>query len=68
MVTECPLCSRGIDHCHGTLVLHSDGTAECTDGTCEGPDDETHVLVLACVQVAGGCLCSELTAGVRAAL
>lgn len=57
MVTECPLCSRGIDHCHGSLVVHDDGVAECTEITCEDSHVDMHELVLDCWQVAGGCMC-----------
>jgi hypothetical protein len=57
MTTECPLCNRGIEHCHGTLVVHSDGTAECTDMTCEDLYVDTHELVLECVQLVNGCVC-----------
>jgi hypothetical protein len=66
MATQCSLCDRGIEHCHGTLVLHSDGTAECTDGFCDEDQADLHELVLECRQFAGGCACAE-TKGVRAA-
>jgi hypothetical protein len=59
MVTECVLCSRGIEHCHGSLVVHSDGTAECTAITCEDLHVDMHELVLECFQLAGGCVCVE---------
>lgn len=59
--TECVLCSRGMDHCHGSLVVHSDGTAECTDITCEDVVVDTHELVLDCLQLTGGCACAEMT-------
>ncbi|MCE7001405.1 hypothetical protein LWC34_00900 [Kibdelosporangium philippinense] len=58
--TECVLCSRGIDHCHGSLVVHSDGTAECTDITCLELGIGTHELVLECAQLTGGCECAEV--------
>lgn len=61
MVTQCPLCSRGIEHCHGSLVVHSDGTSECTAITCEDLHVEMHELVLECIQLANGCVCVEVS-------
>jgi hypothetical protein len=60
MVTECVLCSRGTGHCHGSLVVHGDGTAECTDIACEDLYVDVHELVLECVQLASGCVCVEI--------
>ena len=57
MTTECPLCSRGIEHCHGSLVVHSDGTAECTEITCVDLQFDRHELVLECHRLATGCVC-----------
>jgi hypothetical protein len=57
---ECVLCSRGTGHCHGSLVVHSDGTAECTDITCVELEAGLHELVLDCRQLTGGCLCVEV--------
>jgi hypothetical protein len=66
MVTECQLCNRAIEHCHGTLVLHSDATIECTDELCEELQVDLHELVLECRQVAGGCECAEVSVHIRA--
>lgn len=57
MITECPLCSRGIEHCHGSLVVHGDGTAECTEFSCEDHQIDNHELVLECFRLANGCVC-----------
>lgn len=48
-------CSDPLDHCHGTLVRHADGTVECTDLTCVVLTADRHDLVLACVDA--GCSC-----------
>jgi hypothetical protein len=48
----CPDCAGGLDHCHGTLVLQTDGTVECTDGACTATGRERHDFVLA-AEVAG---------------
>jgi hypothetical protein len=42
----CPDCAREIDHCHGTLVVHADGTVACTDVGCVRLGRERHELVV----------------------
>lgn len=44
-----------IDHCHGTLIVHSDRSLECTDSACQLPELLRHDLIIDCVAVAGGC-------------
>ncbi len=48
-------CGDRVEHCHGTLVLHtSDSTgdvAECTDPECTVPELACHALVIDCVEV-----------------
>jgi hypothetical protein len=53
----CSPCASGLDHCHGTLVVHGDGLAECTDGQCTDHDGTRHGLAIDCDQVIGGCGC-----------
>ena len=48
-----------IDHCHGTLVVHSDRTAECTDTSCELADPMRHELIIDCAAVLLGCCAAE---------
>jgi hypothetical protein len=55
----CLTCTTGIDHCHGTLIVHLDGLAECTEGGCTGLDRDRHDLTVACAEVSGGCGCVE---------
>lgn len=50
---RCPACDLGLDHCHGTLVEHEDGTTTCLDG-CGGPR-AAHDEVVACETVGMGC-------------
>ncbi len=57
MAARCPDCAAGLDHCHGTLVLHSDGSVECTDLTCVVHDAERHVLVIRCTEIGPDCAC-----------
>lgn len=57
---DCSACTSGIDHCHGTLVVHPDGGfAECTDTGCTGLDRVRHSLIIDCQTVQGGCGCVE---------
>jgi hypothetical protein len=66
-MTGCPDCGLGIDHCHGTLVVHSDRTVECTDAACELPDLLRHEFVVDCIAVSGGCCVTEEAADFAAA-
>lgn len=59
MVHECHLCSRGVDHCHGTLVQHGDGTFECVEPECDDQHEDMHELVVECWQLTGGCGCTQ---------
>jgi hypothetical protein len=49
----CTTCDLGLEHCHGLLVEHDDGTATCLDG-CGGPR-AVHDDVAACGEVGPGC-------------
>jgi len=56
---ECASCDAGIDHCHGTLVVHPDGGfAECTDPGCVDGDRLRHALIVDCQALGGGCACA----------
>jgi hypothetical protein len=54
---ECRSCENDLDHCHGTLIAHEDGTTECT-GACADGDPARHRLRLTCDGVDGGCGCT----------
>ena len=51
----CAPCGRAWDHCHGSWVLHTDGTGECTDVEGSHLPPETHDVVLPCCEVDSGC-------------
>jgi hypothetical protein len=53
----CVDCVAELDHCHGTLVTHHDGFAECTDDNCAVFDPAWHPLSVSCVDLTGGCAC-----------
>jgi hypothetical protein len=58
-MSSCPDCGLRVDHCHGTLVVHSDRTVECTDAACELPDLLRHEFVIDCLAVMGGCCVTD---------
>ncbi|PXY31941.1 hypothetical protein [Prauserella muralis] len=55
----CKSCLTGLDHCHGTLVRHTDGGADCTDQGCADLDIVRHDLVIECHTIEGGCGCAD---------
>lgn len=56
---RCHPCTAGIDHCHGTLVLHADGTAECDEHHhCEARED-LHEWWVPCIDLGCGCTGDE---------
>lgn len=60
---ECVSCTRGLDHCHGTLIVHTSEFTECTDMTCGDHDTDRHPLIVDCATVDGGCDCVTVTVG-----
>lgn len=52
---ECAGCVSSLDHCHGTLVVHVDGGAECTDPSCDDTDQLRHDLAVDCPSTVIGC-------------
>ena len=51
---DCDDCRDEIDHCHAVWVRHRDGHEECLAVDCR-VGGETHVYVVACVDVDPGC-------------
>lgn len=45
-MTNCRDCAAGLDHCHGSLVVHVDGRFECAE--CTTPIPSTHELRVEC--------------------
>lgn len=61
MSLQCRYCRDGWEHCHGTVVIHAQGRAECTEDGCDGPGFIAHVLRIDCDAV--GCTCGLLSPG-----
>ena len=58
-MSSCLNCSLDVDHCHGTLVVHSDRTVECTHAACELADLLRHAFIIDCTEVLGECCVSD---------
>lgn len=59
MNLECADCAAGFDHCHGTLIVHASGPADCTQPGCPDLDAARHGLRIDCRSIAGGCRCVD---------
>ncbi|SFP17213.1 hypothetical protein SAMN02982918_1500 [Saccharomonospora viridis] len=62
---RCASCRRGLDHCHGTVVLHGSGDfggVECTEPDCVDVEPARHLFVIGCGSVEGGCACAAAPA------
>jgi hypothetical protein len=62
---SCADCAEERDHCHGTLIVHLDGVAECTEPGCVPASSDRHVLIVDCATVDGGCECVVIEATER---
>jgi hypothetical protein len=58
LLSHPPLIVRDMT-CHETLVLHSDGTAECAGSEHCGCDELVHPLWISCHELACGCIGEE---------
>ena len=60
---KCPDCRTALSHCHDTLVVHADGTLECSKGVNYEARVDRHELIITCHELARcGCL-DALAAG-----
>lgn len=59
MSGECVECVRGLEHCHGALVVHHDGGVECTAPDCDDVDPARHRMVMDCAGTLPGCCVPE---------
>jgi hypothetical protein len=63
MTIQCRECRDGLEHCHGTVILHVGFGAECTEPGCERPE-VAHAYRLDCEHV--GCRCAGTPAVTQA--
>ncbi|CDP87735.1 MULTISPECIES: hypothetical protein [Mycolicibacterium] len=59
MTIQCRECAAGLEHCHGTVILHVQYRAECTDDGCTTPE-AAHTFSIDCAAV--GCTCADESA------
>lgn len=59
MTVHCPQCRAGLEHCHGTVIVHAEVGSECTEADCTRPEI-THTFRLDCGAV--GCRCDAVSA------
>ncbi len=65
MSADCRDCRAGLEHCHGTIIRHSEGRfrgrllgrTECTEPGCVSPEELPHAFIVDCDAV--GCDCAE---------
>ncbi len=55
----CRSCADFADHCHGTSIVHADGSVECTEFKCVDLSDARHAHVVSCTAVVRQCGCRE---------
>ena len=58
-MARCSDCRFGVDHCHGTLIVHADRTVECTDADCELGDLLRHAFIVDCTMLGGCCVAED---------
>jgi len=55
MSTQCRYCRDGLEHCHGTVIIHVQHRAECTEDGCLHPENIAHTWRIDCGAVGCGC-------------
>jgi hypothetical protein len=55
---DCVDCTTGLDHCHGTLVVHPGGLVDCTEWGCTDLEPVRHTFAIDCGSLLGGCDCT----------
>ena len=58
MSGECRECRAGLEHCHGTVIIHELYRSECTEDGCETPE-AIHMFRIDCDAI--GCTCTQAT-------
>lgn len=56
MDADCRGCRAGLDHCHGTAILHGLQRQECTELDCATPEI-AHAFAVDCEAI--GCVCAQ---------
>jgi hypothetical protein len=56
MSSDCRACHAGLEHCHGTVIVHALRWSECTEFDCVTAE-VTHAFTVDCDAV--GCVCAQ---------
>lgn len=54
-MSDCRDCQAGLDHCHGTIIHHSQRHWECTETACASGELVAHAFIIDCDAVGCGC-------------
>jgi hypothetical protein len=55
IIEACVECDQDLEHCHGTAIVHFDGSADCTEDPGCRLIVEQHLWVIACAEVDCDC-------------
>jgi hypothetical protein len=55
IIEVCVECERDIEHCHGTAIVHFDGSADCAEDPGCRMAAEQHLFVITCGEVECSC-------------
>jgi hypothetical protein len=57
-VDVCIECEQDLEHCHGTAIVHFDGSADCAEDTGCHLIVEQHLFAISCTEV--DCDCGDV--------
>ena len=59
IIEACVECHQDLEHCHGTAIVHVDGTADCSDDPDCRAGAELHLFLLSCHEVECSCAAGD---------
>jgi hypothetical protein len=54
-IEACAECDQDLEHCHGTVIVHFDGSGDCADDPGCRLAAEQHLFVVSCGEVKCHC-------------
>jgi hypothetical protein len=55
ITAACTECEQDLEHCHGTAIVHFDGTGDCTEDPGCRLVAEEHLFTISCTEVECDC-------------
>jgi hypothetical protein len=55
IIEACAECDQDLEHCHGTAIVHCDGSADCAEDTGCHLIVEQHLFAISCAEVDCDC-------------